>query len=113
MTDGFKDVEEIVILAGRLPAGINSYAGQYVEKAVTKVNGVKIKKIEDIENTINNTKDENLVFEFFDDPPPLVLPREEALSADKVIQDRYEVDLAKWFKGIEFDGATSEEKGEI
>lgn len=106
MEDTFKDSEDIVVFATRLPHPINAYADDFDNKVLTAINGQPIQSMSDIIRIIEDSKDEFLVFDFYGPEAPLVIPREKALAAHKEILSQYDVSPDKWLKNAnESDGA--------
>lgn len=102
----FKNVEDIVVFATRLPHPINSYADDYDDKVLTAINGQPIQSMQDVDRIISESTEEYLVFDFYGPEAPLVIPRVAALAAHKEILTQYDVSPEKWLKNAdESDGA--------
>jgi len=92
----FATASDIIVLGGRLPDPINSYASRFEEKILDKVNGVIINGLNDIESALTKGDEKFIVINFWQDKTPLVIPRKEALKRHNAILKKYKIQPRRW-----------------
>ena len=95
----FREARDVVVLATRLPDPLNAFAKHHQERILDKVNGVAINSIREIPDALNKGDPDFIVFEFFGDVVPLVMPRAVALARNEAILERYGISRGSWFAG--------------
>ena len=95
----FRFAKELVVLSLRLPDPINVDASYFREGLVDKINDTPINKLEDVEAAIAATKSKYVAIHLWNQPIPLLLPKEEAKRYHSQILSRYGVFPKKWLSG--------------
>lgn len=94
----FKNVEELVVLSGRLPDPVNIEARRFEEAIVDEINGIPISKLEDIQAAIPKGDADFIQIKMWNHPVPIVMPRSDALKAHPDILKKYDVFPERWLK---------------
>src|SRR3954452_20717539 len=81
---------EVIVLTNILPDPINTYLQPYRASIVDEVNGVKIRKLDDLAKAFAETPD-RFVINMIGDGPPMVLDRAQVEAARERIKTRYNV----------------------
>jgi len=105
--DEYSGLAEIVVLGGRLPDSVNTYATTQVHGVLDKVDGVRITSLENLATALTNGTGEFIVMDFLGIPEPIVLNREKVKEANALINDKFGVVPDRWFDGPMIDGASS------
>jgi len=95
--DLYRDRDEFVVLTTRLPHPVNTYAGSFVNGIVVEVNGVKIRKLEDVKRGIESPIEGFHVFKFAGMDDSLVVDAAMTANADADILAAYGVPEAEYF----------------
>ncbi|HYX35975.1 MAG TPA: trypsin-like peptidase domain-containing protein [Oligoflexus sp.] len=98
---------DVVVLTERLPHAVNTFAGPFLDAVVIRVNGKKILSLDDLARVLDEADGPHLVFEFWQEEVPLILPLAASRGADKDITARYKIPLTRWL-GPDEDGATAD-----
>jgi S1-C subfamily serine protease len=96
----FKERPEVVVVSEVLPDPINSYLTGFKQNIVDKINGKKIRRLEDVAAAVQS-EEEFCVIELLGVGRPLVLSRKEVEAAMPRIRARYQV-LQDYFLGDGF-----------
>jgi S1-C subfamily serine protease len=99
--DLYKDRDEFVVLTRRLPHPVNTYAEGFLNGIVTDVNGVTVRKLEDVKRGILGNTNEFHVIKFAGMEDSLVMPVSAARHADRQIFLKYAVSSAEYFEDAE------------
>ena len=99
------DVNDIVVLAKRLPDGVNAYATSDINGIVTAVDGHRVTSLEDFIARVETGTDEYVVIEFFGSEDPLVLSRHAVTAKNAALNEKYGVKPDRWLFGPDVDGA--------
>ena len=86
----YREREEIVALSNVLSDSVNAYASEFRYDIVDKINGKKIRKIDDVSEALKATAD-YYVIEMVGQARPLVLERKAVEEARERIRNRYGV----------------------
>jgi len=86
----YVDHPEVVVLTNILPDPINTYLAPYRFGIVDEVNGLKVRTLNDLAQTLATTPD-RFVIKMIGDGPPLVLDPAQIAAARDRIKSRYNV----------------------
>jgi S1-C subfamily serine protease len=95
----YQDRDEFVVMIRRLPHAINTYADAFVNGVVDEVNGVKIRKLEDVKRGMGLSEGGFHVIRFAGMDDSLVLDAEQAEKANSEILERYGLPASEFFEG--------------
>jgi S1-C subfamily serine protease len=98
---------DVIVLTERLPHAVNTFSGPFMDGVLVRVNGKKVLSLDDLARVLDEAEDKHLVFEFWQEEVPLILPLAESRKADKDISTRYKIPLTRWL-GPDEDGATAD-----
>ena len=101
----FSSMDEIVILSGRLPDSVNTYATSQINGVLKSLDGQKISSLQSLTTAMLNGTGEYIVLDFHGVADPLVLNRAKVKAANTEINDRFGVVPDRWFDGPLIDGA--------
>ncbi len=94
-----KDRKEIVILSYVIPAQINLGYHKLRQVVLKSINGMSIRSLDDLPKAISLNKESDFItFEFENDNPVIVLPREQLSQADNEISQRYGINQLSYFR---------------
>ena len=82
---------EYVALSEVLPDEVNAYTEGFKGQVVKSVNGIQIKKLEDLDAAFQKDLDGFWVVRFLDNSSPLVMDAEQARKREALIRKKYEV----------------------
>lgn len=103
-----KDAEgraELIVFAKRLPDAVNAFAGENINGVVDSVDGQRILDLPQLINSLEHGEKEYAKLTFIGSNEPLVLSRADVRRVNKSINRKYRVDMDRWLKGEEVDGA--------
>lgn len=103
------DLEDIIVLAARLPHQVNAYATENMHEVITHVDGVPIKSMAQLAKQLETSTNEFAVIEFWKGDDPLIISRRDAIKFNQEINATYAVTPDRWLSGPEVDGAISME----
>lgn len=78
-----------------------------MDAVLIRVNGKKVQSLDDLARALDQATGPHLVFEFWQEKVPLVLPLAASRAADKDITALYKIPLSRWL-GADEDGATAD-----
>ena len=88
--------DEFVVLTGRLPHPVNTYAAPFLNGVVEAVNEQPISRLRDLKATVEATTNAFLVVRFAGMDRTLVLKTDEARAAQAIIAEQYGVSAPEW-----------------
>jgi len=98
---------DVVVLTERLPNAVNTFSGPFLDAVLIRVNGRKILSLDDLALALDEAEGPHVIFNFWQEEVPLVLPLANSRSADKETTERYKIPLTRWL-GADDDGATAD-----
>lgn len=96
----YKNSQELVVLSGRLPSGVNTHIGHFEEGVIDEVNGVKISSLEELRPALEQGGSDYIVIKLWKEPVPIVLPRKKAFEAHPEIIKQYGVYPERWLEPV-------------
>lgn len=100
--------EDLVVLAGRLPDAVNTYAAGFEHELVDSMDGIRITSLRALATMLQSSAGEFNVLRFVGSNDILVLNRKDMALSQSNILLKYGVKDAGWFYGIEADGAVGQ-----
>jgi S1-C subfamily serine protease len=107
----FQASRDVIVLSERLPHAVNTFAGPFMDQVLTQVNGESVRSLEDLARLLDQAKGERVIFNFWKEEVPLVLPLAIAKVADQELLEKYKIPLSRWL-GQDEDGATADWEAE-
>ena len=101
-----RTMEDIVVIAGRLPHDVNNWAAGFEHQIVTSVDGKPIRSLRDAYEQLTKGSEELAQVRFLGDTDILVLDRNAVKGAAETIAKNYDLKQDSWFEGTEVDGAS-------
>lgn len=89
--DIYKDRPEVIVLTSILPDSINSYFSNFKHSIVDEVNGVKVKTLKDVHDALAKDNGDYIIISLLGNGRPIVIERAKVESAQKRIQEKYNV----------------------
>ena len=103
---------DIIVLAKRLPDGVNAYVPNQLFGVVRAVDGKPILSMEALVSALSTGTGEFASIQFFGNQDPIVLDRAKVLSRNAIINAKYGVVPDRWLNGASDDGALHGMEGE-
>jgi S1-C subfamily serine protease len=91
--------DEFVVLIRRLPHPVNSYATGFENAVLSDVNGVHIRKLEDVRNALLDATNGYYVFRFMGMDEELVLDKAIVDASQAELLNRYSIAAPSYFSG--------------
>lgn len=83
--------DQFIVLRNRLAHPVNAYDDPYLNKIVSKINGLPIRNMTDLPAAFSQPTNSFHVIRFLDDPDPLILDAAATSLADPTIQRLYNI----------------------
>jgi S1-C subfamily serine protease len=99
--------KDIIVLAGRLPHGVNAYSESKINEVVTHVDGKSVSGISELVTALENSEKEFAIIDFWKSDSPLIISRKEILKHNTSINKNYGVIPDRWTTGPSVDGAVN------